>query len=148
MFENTYTSGKKLLTTGQSKTGWGHRHFDATRNEFRYTPTTVGDQVYTLDGLDEHVSCEKKHGEFEYYNLYTEKHFNCFANGILTSGSLNNLYKIENMKFTEEPRNNGIKLEDLPENLRRYYEPLRISEAKMTLEEVVKYVENMESLAK
>lgn len=92
-FVNKYASGKELLTTGKSDTGWGHRHYDITRKEFRYTPTTVSDKIFTLDGEDEHMSCQKVYGECEFYNIITEKHYNCFANGILTSCSLSNYKK-------------------------------------------------------
>ena len=39
------------------------------------------------------------HENVDYYNITTDKHFNLFANGILTSCRCSNLYKIENMKY-------------------------------------------------
>ena len=101
-FKNTYKSGKTLNTTGESNTGWGHRTFDLNKNKFIYTTESVSDKIYTLDGIDEHISCEKQFSECEYYNLYTAKHFNCFANGILASGSLNNLYPVKDMKYVKD----------------------------------------------
>ena len=38
----------------------------------------------------------------KYYNVITDKHYNIFANGILTSCRLSNLYKIEDMKYVGE----------------------------------------------
>lgn len=39
-----------------------------------------------------------------FYNIITYKHINIFANGILTSNSLNNIYPINNMKFIKDNR--------------------------------------------
>ena len=38
----------------------------------------------------------------DYYNIITDKHFNLFANGILTSSKCSNLYHIENMKYVDD----------------------------------------------
>lgn len=101
-FRNRYASGRELLATGRSDTGWAHRHFDIERGEFLNTPSTVGDRIYTLDGADRHVASEYVEGKCEYYNILTARHFNLFANGVLTSCRLNNFRKIENMKFVGE----------------------------------------------
>ena len=45
------------------------------------------------------------------YNIITKQHLNCFANGILTSCRLNNMYPIENMKFVKDNRK-LLRLED------------------------------------
>jgi hypothetical protein len=37
----------------------------------------------------------------DYYNVITDYHINLFANGILTSCRLNNIYPIKNMKFVK-----------------------------------------------
>ena len=135
-FRNRYASGRELLTTGRSETGWGHRHYDMTRNEFRYTPTTVGDAVFTLDGADEHRSCEKVAGTCEFYNIITERHFNLFANGILTSCSLSNFRPMKDMKFVDDGSvrslpfsvfRSFVPCED-ETKVRRYYDALRIGE--------------------
>ena len=135
-FRNLYASGRELLTTGCSETGWGHRHYDMTRNEFRYTPTTVGDAVFTLDGADEHRSCEKVAGTCEFYNIITERHFNLFANGILTSCSLSNFRPMKDMKFVDDGFVRSLPFsvfrpfvpcED-ETKVRRYYDALRIGE--------------------
>ena len=135
-FRNRYASGRELLTTGHSDTGWGHRHYDMTRNEFRYTPTTVGDAVFTLDGADEHRSCEKVAGACEFYNIITERHFNLFANGILTSCSLSNFRPMKDMKFVENGSVRSLPFSvfrpfvpcDDDAKIRRYYDALRIGE--------------------
>lgn len=42
--------------------------------------------------------------EISFYNVITHSHMNLFANGILTSTKLNNLYPIINMKFSKDER--------------------------------------------
>lgn len=55
--------------------------------------------------MAECVSSTLVNEEVDMYNLMTEKHINCFANGVLASCSLNkNLYKIEDMKFVKGPK--------------------------------------------
>ena len=48
------------------------------------------------------VSQELIYDTVDYYNIITDKHFNLFANGILTSCRCSNLYKIENMNYVGE----------------------------------------------
>ena len=108
-FLNKYKSGKVLKTTGKSETGWGHRTFDLNKNKFIYTTESVSDNIFTLDGIDTHMSCERIEEPCEYYNIITERHFNLFANRILTSCSLNNLYPIKDMKYVKD----GRKLRDI-----------------------------------
>jgi len=103
-FLNKYRSGKILKTTGKSETGWGHRTFDLNKNKFIYTTESVSDNIFTLDGIDTHMSCERIEESCECYNIITECHFNLFANRILTSCSLNNLYPIEDMKYVKDNR--------------------------------------------
>lgn len=44
--------------------------------------------------------------EVDMYNLMTDTHVNCFANGVLAGCSLcRNLYGIENLKFAKGPKN-------------------------------------------
>ena len=51
------------------------------------------------------------------YNVITNNHINMFANGILTSQGSNNLYRIEDMKFVKEEREqfSDEDLKDIPE---------------------------------
>ena len=103
-FDNKFEDGKRLLITGESSTGWGHRGLNLKRKSFRYFPASVGDIFMTLDGPRELVSSEKKFGECEFYNVITNRHFNLYANRILTSCSLNNIYPIEDMRFVKDGR--------------------------------------------
>lgn len=147
-FENEYASGNILLTTGTSSTGYGHRHYDITREKFLYTPSTVGDNIFTLNGVDEHISCKKHYDICEYYNIITEKHFNLFANGILTSCSLNNnLYPIKDMKFDKSKQKEQRLFEsyDVPIE---YFNALRLAESDRDIDETNRYVNNLIALRK
>ena len=140
-FKNVLASGKTLLTTGQSKTGWGHRMFDFSKQTFKYTTETVSDRIFTLDGIDFHKSCERIEDECEHYNIITEKHFNLFANGILTSCSYNNIYPIRDMKFVKDARRpRPFEAYDVP---LKYYEAMRLSEQQIDPAEVNEYVKNL-----
>ena len=50
------------------------------------------------------VSKEIINEEVEYYNIITDYHINLFANSILTSCRLSNLYPIENMQYVKDNR--------------------------------------------
>lgn len=89
-FTNKFASGRVLRTTGRSKTGWAHRGFNVTRGSFTYFPASVGDEFFSLDGNDELVESRKTMERVCSYNIITVDHMNLFAEGILTSCSLNN----------------------------------------------------------
>ena len=141
-FRNVLSDGTELLTTGQSTTGWGHRMFDQTRQKFVYTTQSVGDEIRTLKGIRRHVSCTLVDGMCEYYNIITAGHFNLFANGILTSCSLNNLYPISGAKFVKDGR--ILRPDDDFVGLERWIKPLRLRESVQDIEQLRSYVKNLE----
>lgn len=143
-FLNKYKSGKTFKTTGQLGTGFGHRVFNMDKKKFIYDVESVGSGVYTLDGIDLHMSCERIDGPCEYYNIITEGHINLFANRLLTSCSLNNIYKfdVDNMKFIKDGRTprtlsayNGIS--------QKWFDGLRLSENNANVNELNKYVRRL-----
>ncbi len=73
------------------------------------------------------ISREEIEEEIEYCNIITDHHINVYANGILTSHGINNLYRIENMKFVKE--NNPVfdrsELSEIDDEL---YNGLRLNE--------------------
>lgn len=93
---NTFASGRVVLTTG---TVAGHRFFDMETGRFEYNTRCVGHRIATQDGRDVLVSVEHVQGPCEFYNLNTERHINCYANGVLASCRLNNLYPVVDMRF-------------------------------------------------
>ena len=53
-----------------------------------------------ITGLNSELPTQKViEKEVKFYNVITDKHYNLFANGILTSCRLSNKYRIEDMKY-------------------------------------------------
>ena len=114
------------------KTVVDHRIFNMEKQEFTYTMdeenTPIGTSVFKEDGsvakiVERSVVKEK----VNYYNVITDYHMNLFANGLLTSLRLNNLYKIEDMKFVKDDRELTPReeFEGIPD---KYFYGLRLAE--------------------
>ena len=86
-----------------------HRIFNLDSNKFTYLNddklTPIGTRVFKSDGTITRI-VEKKiiRKVSKYHNIVTERHLNLFANGILTSCRLNNMYEIKDMKFVKDGR--------------------------------------------
>lgn len=114
------------------KTVADHRIFNMESQKFTYTmneeDTPIGTTVFKEDGTTTKL-VERKvvKEEVEYYNIITDYHMNLFANGLLTSLRLNNLYKIKDMKFVKDDRKLATKEEfkNIPEE---YFYGLRLAE--------------------
>ena len=114
------------------KTVADHRIFNVDSQKFTYTmneeDTPIGTTTFMSDGTTSKL-IERKvvKEEVNYYNIITDYHMNLFANGILTSLRLNNLYKIEKMKFIKDDRKLVSKDEfkGIPD---KYFYGLRLSE--------------------
>lgn len=80
-----------------------HRIWNNEANEFTHTgkpETPNGTHTFNESGeRPELVSQEIIHEPVEFYNIITEKHYNLFANGILTSNRWSNRYGIKDMKY-------------------------------------------------
>lgn len=114
------------------KTVANHRIFNVDSQKFTYTmneeDTPIGTTTFMSDGTTAKLIGRKVvKEEVNYYNIVTDYHMNLFANGILTSLRLNNLYKIENMKFIKDDRKLVSKDEfkGIPD---KYFYGLRLSE--------------------
>lgn len=114
------------------KTVADHRIFNVDSQKFTYTmneeDTPIGTTTFMSDGTTAKLIGRKVvKEEVNYYNIVTDYHMNLFANGILTSLRLNNLYKIENMKFVKDDRKLVSKDEfkGIPD---KYFYGLRLSE--------------------
>jgi len=88
----------------------GHRIFNIEAGRFTH-PMTYETPIGTTTFKDDEskvalVSQEIVREDGIFYNIITEGHINVFANGILTSARLNNIYPIEEMKFVKEQINN------------------------------------------
>ena len=141
-FINKLSSGKELLTTGKSATGWGHRMYDVSKDKFVYTTQSVSDSIFTMDGIETHMSCQRIDAECEYYNIITKKHFNLFANRILTSCSLNNMYDMKDMKFVKD--NRKYRSFDEYSVSKEMFDDLRLSENNLDISNINEYVQKLE----
>ena len=143
-FVNRFSSGRVLRTTGRSATGWGHRGFNVTREGFTYFPASVGDMFALVDGVDALVECRKVEGEFEFYNVITEGHFNLYADGVLTSCSLNNYRRFSgrDLRFVESPTtcHPASDFDGIPE---AYVRGLHLCEQPASSEELKAYVKRL-----
>ena len=114
------------------KTVADHRIFNMESQKFTYTmneeDTPLGTTTFMEDGTTAKLIERKVVKEtVNYYNVITDYHMNLFANGILTSLRLNNLYKIENMKFVKDDRKLATREEyaSIPD---KYFYGLRLAE--------------------
>jgi hypothetical protein len=104
-FLNTFEDGSTLLTHGAFDKG--HEFFDVDQSKFDYNASIVGHEVLTLDGPKKLVSSQlvwNQEGK-QIYHIVTERHFNLFADGVLTSVRLNNMYPISDMKYDKSTAN-------------------------------------------
>nr|DAJ51882.1 MAG TPA: Hint [Bacteriophage sp.] len=99
----TFSNGTTLGLVGEGGTQGYHRIFNKQANIFTHTgvPETPNGTITFAEDQSEPVLLTQEliHENVDYYNITTDKHFNLFANGILTSCRCSNLYKIENMKY-------------------------------------------------
>lgn len=99
----TFDSGTTLGLVGEGGTHGYHRIFNKQACCFTHTgvpETPIGTITFAEDKSEPVlVRQELVNKTVDYYNIITDKHFNIFANGILTSCRCSNLYKIENMKY-------------------------------------------------
>lgn len=99
----TFDNGATLGLVGKGGSQGYHRIFNKQANMFTHTgvPETPNGTITFAEDKSEPVlvSQELIYDTVDYYNIITDKHFNLFANGILTSCRCSNLYKIENMKY-------------------------------------------------
>lgn len=102
----TFDNGTTLGLVGEGGTKGYHRIFNKQACCFTHTgvpETPIGTITFAEDKSEPVlVKQELVNNTVDYYNIITDKHFNLFANGILTSCRCSNLYKIENMKYAGE----------------------------------------------
>ncbi len=102
----TFDNGTTLGLVGEGGTQGYHRIFNKQACCFTHTgvPETPNGTITFAEDKSEPVlvSQELIHDAVDYYNIITDKHFNLFANGILTSCKCSNMYRIEDMKYVGE----------------------------------------------
>jgi len=126
-----FSDGSKLGISGYLQHDGGHRIFNLDKGEFTYAipneHTPIGTRTFNDKG--EIVTIVgKEEGEFaEIYNVVTNRHLNIFAEGMLTSRRLNNIYPISDMKFVKEERT-ITPIEEFKGITEEYYNGLRLGE--------------------
>jgi hypothetical protein len=126
-----FSDGSKLGISGYLQHDGGHRIFNLDKGEFTYAipneHTPIGTRTFNDKG--EIVTIVgKEEGEFaEIYNVVTNRHLNIFAEGMLTSRRLNNIYPIADMRFVKEERT-ITPIEEFMGITEEYYNGLRLGE--------------------
>jgi hypothetical protein len=107
-----FSDGSDLSVASYDK---GHRIFNVQRGCFTNlnTPDTpLGTESLTDGGRPVYLVGDRLvERKARFYNVITSRHINMFANGILTSCRLNNMYPIVDFKFVKD----GRKLRDIRE---------------------------------
>ena len=153
-YKVTLDNGKTIGLVGSN--GRCHRLFNYDDMIFESATELIGKNVYTLNGICKVISVENIKEIIEYYNIITDFHMNCFANGILTSCRYNNLYPIKNMIFDKSQVNiepewkvNQEKFIPNPEILPKYINGMRLTEnTTIPIDEIKEYVINLENARK
>ena len=101
-----FSNGSTLGLVGEGGTQGYHRIYNKQTGLFTHTgvpETPIGTITFAEDETEPVlVNQELVNEEVDYYNIITGKHFNLFANGILTSCKCSNMYRIEDMKYVGE----------------------------------------------
>lgn len=140
----TFSDGSILETINQ------HRIFNVEKGMFTYPmtdDTPIG--TTTLNANGEYVkliSKEEVEAPIIYYNVMTSYHINLFANDILTSSRLSNIYPIKDLKYVcKKKRNNEYDFSSYNKNL---VKGLRLNEQNIEEKEIKKYADNMLKIKK
>ncbi len=101
-----FSNGAEVGFVGSGGDIGYHRIFNKEAGAFTHTgckDTPNGTTTFAEDNtFPTVVSQEVVEKSVKYYNVITDKHYNLFANGILTSCKLSNKYRIENMRYIGE----------------------------------------------
>ena len=124
-----FSDGSSLRLVGADDTR-RHRVFCLETGKFEYVGNGAKVGMTTYNDKGEFVKITKIefiNEKIEFMNIITSEHFNCFANGILTSCKLSNMYPIKNMKYdkTNKTLNTREMFEDISDF---YYKALRLAE--------------------
>ena len=101
-----FSNGAEVGFVGAGGEKGYHRIFNKEEGAFTHTgckDTPNGTTTFAQDKtFPTVVSQEVVEKEVKFYNVITDKHYNLFANGILTSCKLSNKYRIEDMRYIGE----------------------------------------------
>ena len=134
----TFSDGTTLKTIGADRSK-RHRLFNVDTGKFEYIGTNmkIGTRTFNAQGeivtITDMQFVEEK---IEYMNVITNYHFNVFANGILTSNRLSNLYPIKDMKYVKDNRP-LVDASSYPEIEEKYFDGLRLAEQNMKMQDSI-----------
>lgn len=120
-----------------------HRFFSPDLGRFERATNLVGHTVWTMDGIETVVSCERVEEPVEYCNAISFYHMNVIVGGFLTSCGFNNLYPIENMKYDKDSvrtRNTDWRYWGERGIPKRWFEGMRLDEQYSPENEIVSYI--------
>ena len=132
-----FEDGTEICLVGQD--GKCHRLFNIEKQEFiSGTDFHVGEHTFNAEGKQvKLMGIEIVEEEVEYYNIITDYHMNCFANGLLTSTQYNNVYPIKDMKFVKDDRET-VPFEAYEGILKKFYDGMRLGEQDLNIRSVEK----------
>ena len=145
-----FDDGTEIGLVGQN--GKCHRLFNVEKQEFiSGTDFHVGEHTFNVKGeVVKLVGIEIVEQEVEFYNIVTDFHMNCFANGLLTSTQYNNVYPIKDMKFVKDGRE-LVPFEAYEGIPKEFYDGMRLGEQDLNIrsvEKTITYVSRMLGLMK
>lgn len=124
-YKCVFSDGTDLKVVGSD--GKSHRLFNCDKQEFISATDCVGQMVMGLNGPVKMLSCDRVDELVEFYNVVTSKHMNLYANGMLASCRLNNLYPIQNMQYVKDDRA-VVRKGAYGLVAQKYYDDLRLGE--------------------
>lgn len=153
-YKVTLDNGNTIGLVGSN--GRCHRLFDYDNMIFESATALVGKDVHTLNGVHKVISVENIKENVSYYNIITDFHMNCFANGMLTSCRYNNIYPIKNMIFDKSNisleskwKVHQEKFKQNPEISPKYIRGMRLDEnTVVSTDEMKDYITNLENKRK
>jgi hypothetical protein len=116
----------------------GHRIYSVDSNSFvSMMPSSTPSGMVTLkdDGSNTTLVSKERISATEdlnFYGVLTNIHLNCYANGILTSYPMNNIYPMSNMMYVKDARTARNKREFPSEVSNEMFTALRLSEQPKT----------------
>lgn len=139
----SFSDGTELKLIGSD--GKCHRLLDVEKGSFESATDCVGKRVMTRNGEVVLENCERVDEEIEFFNVITHTHINLYAENVLTSCRLNNLYPIVDMMFVKKGREKKSR-DNFAGIGSDMFRGLRIAEQPMSSEEINAYVSRLYAL--
>jgi hypothetical protein len=131
----TFADGTVLDSTSPAL---GHRIYSVDSNSFvSMMPSSTPSGMVTVKDDGSNTTLVSKElvsasGDLNFYGVLTDTHLNCYANGILTSYPMNNIYPVSGMIYVKDDRSARNKREFPSEVSNEMFTALRLSEQPRT----------------